>query len=137
VADPVRASVHIAAAPERVYEYFVRPDAMVRWMGDFARLDPRPGGEFTVDVHGAPVRGHYVELEPPHRLVIAWGYAGSPGSSLVEVRLTAVADGTSVELEHRDLPPAEADGHDRGWAHYLARLGVAAPGGDAGPDPGM
>src|SRR5215212_9339459 len=100
--EPLAASIHIEASPDVVFEYFTEPDAMVRWMGEFARLDARPGGEFTVDVRGAPVRGRYVELDPPHRLLIAWGYAGSdalpPGASTVEVRLTATAGGTSVEL---------------------------------------
>jgi hypothetical protein len=54
----------------------------------------------------------------------------------VEVRLTATAGGTSVELEHRDLPPEQASGHVTGWPHYLGRLGVAAAGGTPGKDPG-
>ena len=43
-AEPFRHSVHIAAEPAIVYEYFTDPDAIVRWMGDYAVLDPRPGG---------------------------------------------------------------------------------------------
>lgn len=140
-AEPVLASVFVNAPPERVYEYFTRPEALVRWMGDYALLDPRPGGSFTLDVQGAPVRGRYRELEPPHRLVISWGYAGSerlaPGASTVEVRMIAERDGTRVELEHRDLPEPEAEPHSSGWAHYLRRLQIAAAGDDPGPDPGM
>jgi uncharacterized protein YndB with AHSA1/START domain len=139
--DPVAASVFVQAPPERVYEYFTQPEAIVRWMGDYALLDPTPDGRFTLDVHGAPVRGRYLELEPPRRLLISWGYAGSarlaPGASTVEVRLIPERDGTRVELEHRDLPEEETEGHVSGWRHYLARLQVAAGGGDAGPDPGM
>src|SRR3712207_72492 len=90
-AEPVAASVHIDAPPELVYQYFTRPEAIVRWMGDFALLEPRPDGEFTLDIRGARVRGRYLELEPPHRILISWGYAGSrrlpPGASVVEVRL--------------------------------------------------
>jgi uncharacterized protein YndB with AHSA1/START domain len=140
-AEPVVASVFIEAPPERVYEYFVSPDAIVRWMGDAAVLEPEPGGRFELDVQGAPVRGRYVELDPPHRLVISWGYAESPrlppGASTVEVRLLAEGPGTRVELEHRDLPAAETPGHVRGWDHYLARLRAAGAGRDPGPDPGM
>jgi hypothetical protein len=29
-------------------------------MGEYAALAPRPGGEFTVNVKGAPVRGQYL-----------------------------------------------------------------------------
>jgi uncharacterized protein YndB with AHSA1/START domain len=141
MADPVCASIHIEASPERVYEHFVKPEAMVRWMGEYAALEPQPNGRFEVDVQGAPVRGRYLDLEPPNRLVISFGYAGSdalpPGASTVEIRLTAERGGTLVELEHRDLPDPEVTGHLRGWDHYLPRLATVAAGRDPGRDPGM
>jgi len=140
-AEPVIASVHIDAPPERVYEYFVKPEAIVTWMGDYALLEASPGGRFAIDVKGAPVRGRFLDLDPPRRLVISWGYAGSddlpPGTSTVEIRLTAERGGTRVELEHRDLPASQRPGHVSGWQHYLGRLTVAATGADPGPDPGM
>ena len=39
-----RTTIDIAAPPERVYEHFVRPELLVAWMGDWAELDPTPGG---------------------------------------------------------------------------------------------
>lgn len=140
-AEPVTAAVHIDAAPEEVYEYFTRPEAIVTWMGGHALLEAEPGGQFALDIKGALVRGRFLHLDPPHRLLISWGYAGSdvlpPGASTVEVRLTPDHGGTRVELEHRGLPAGERPGHATGWRHYLARLEVAAPGRDPGPDPGM
>lgn len=131
-AEPVTATIHIDAPPEQVYEYFTRPEAIVRWMGDYALIEAKPGGRFTLDVQGTPVRGRYLQLDPPHRILISWGHAGSdrlpPGASTVEVRLTADRGGTRVELEHRDLPAADLPGHATGWAHYLARLHAAATG---------
>jgi hypothetical protein len=53
------------------------------------------------------------------------------------VRPVAVDGGTRVDLEHRDLPPAEHRGHAIGWAHYLRRVESAAAGRDPGRDPGM
>jgi uncharacterized protein YndB with AHSA1/START domain len=139
-ADPVTATVHVDAPPERVWEYFTKPDAIVRWMGEYALLEPEPGGQFTVNVQGTPVRGRFLSLESPRRLVISWGYAGSerlpPGASIVEIWLTPDGAGTRVDLEHRQLPAAEKPGHVTGWAHYLARLAAAVTG-QAGPDPGM
>jgi uncharacterized protein YndB with AHSA1/START domain len=124
-----------------VYEYFTRPAAIVSWMGEYALADARPGGRLALDVKGAPVRGRFLDLDPPHRLVISWGYAGSgvlpPGASTVEIRLVADRGGTRVELEHRDLPEGQLPGHASGWTHYLARLALAAAGRDPGPDPGM
>jgi uncharacterized protein YndB with AHSA1/START domain len=138
-AEPVGASIHVRAEPERVFAYFTEPEAMVRWMGDYALLDATPGGEFAVDINGVPVRGRYLEVEPPHRLLISWGHAGSehlpPGASTVEVLLTPVREGTEVRVVHRDLPEPDAAGHARGWRHFLGRLAIAGAGGDPGPDP--
>jgi uncharacterized protein YndB with AHSA1/START domain len=131
--------VHIAAAPEQVFEYFTRAEAIVTWMGDHAVVDPQPDGEFTLDINGVPVRGRYLELEPPRRLVISWGHAGSetlpPGASRVEVTLTREHGGTTVRVVHSGLPEAEARRHAIGWPHFLARLVAAGAGDDPGPDP--
>ena len=40
-----------------------------------------------------------------------------------------------VHFIHSGLPVEAAPGHNEGWTHYLARLVVAASGGDPGPDP--
>jgi uncharacterized protein YndB with AHSA1/START domain len=137
--EPFSTSVHIDARPERVFDYFTRPESIVRWMGDYAVLDPQPGGEFTLDINGVPVRGRYLEIEPPRRLLISWGHAGSerlpPGASTVEVTLTPERDGTTVRVVHRDLPALEAEQHAVGWAHFLERLVDAGAGRDPGPDP--
>jgi uncharacterized protein YndB with AHSA1/START domain len=137
--QPYRTSVDIAAPPEVVFPYFTRAEAIVTWMGDYAVLDAVPGGTFSLDINGVPVRGRYLELDPPHRLLISWGHAGSaafpPGSSTLEVTLTAIAGGTRVSIEHRDLPPEVATGYGTGWLHFLGRLAVAGAGGDPGPDP--
>jgi len=138
-ADPVVTSIHIAAPPERVFNHFVEPEAIVSWMGQYALLEPTPGGRFELDINGVPVRGAYLELEPPTRLVLSWGHAGSerlpPGSSTVEIRFTPEAGGTRLEVVHRDLPEPEAAQHSLGWDHFLARLAVRASGGDPGRDP--
>lgn len=137
--DDYVASVRIAAPPDAVFPYFTDPALLVRWMGDWADLRPKPGGDFTVDVNGVPVRGEYVVVEPPHRLVFTWGVVGNdqlpPGASTVEVSLQADGDETVLELVHRDLPPEERARHAVGWPHFLDRCAVAASGRDPGPDP--
>ncbi|HZA74856.1 MAG TPA: SRPBCC domain-containing protein [Acidimicrobiales bacterium] len=138
MSDDYSTSIRIGTKPEDVFPYLADASLMVRWMGDWAELDPTPGGRFVVDITGVPIRGRFVVVEPPHRLVFTWGAAGSevlpPGSTTVEISLQADGDETVLELVHRDLPPEEAPKHDVGWAHFLPRLAVAASGGDAGPD---
>jgi uncharacterized protein YndB with AHSA1/START domain len=138
-AEPVAASVFVQAKPEEVYKYFTRAEAMVRWMGEYALLDARPGGAFTVDIEGTPVRGRYHELDPPKRVVFSWGFAGSeelpPGSSTVEVLLSPEPGGTLVEVVHSGLPPSRAPRHAEGWRKYLDRLALAAKGAPVDPPP--
>ncbi len=132
----------VAAPPEAVFPYFTDPDRMVRWMGTEAELDARPGGSLRVLVGGSHLAlGEYVEVDPPRRVVFTWGWDDpesvvQPGTSTVEVTLTADGEGTKVVLVHRDLPEGAGAPHGQGWDHYLARLEVAGAGEDAGPDRG-
>lgn len=113
-----------------MFDYFTRPEALVRWMGDLAVLDPRPGGEFTVVFGGGSVRGRYLELDPPRRLVISWGRGGStefpPEASTLEVTLEPEGGGTRVSIVHSGLPEPEAPRHAAGWRTYLGRLAAVA-----------
>lgn len=131
-------SIDIDAAPAEVFDYLTTEAGMTAWMGQHAVLDPRPGGGFAVDIAGYAVRGRYLHVERPRSVVVSWGMAGSPdlppGASTVAFTLTPTARGTRVDLLHTELPDTEVAGHAHGWTHFLTRLSVAAPGGDAGPD---
>ncbi|MFT3888372.1 MAG: SRPBCC domain-containing protein [Arachnia sp.] len=133
-----RDSIEIAAAPETVFAYLTTNAGMTAWMGQHADLDPTPGGQFAVDIAGYPVRGRFLHVEPPNRVVVSWGFPGSDdlpaGASTVEFRLTAVPGGTRVDLCHSDLPDTEVRGHTDGWTHFLPRLAAAGTGADPGPD---
>ena len=135
-ADAYRDSIHIAAAPETVFDYFTNPQMLVRWMGDEAQLDPRPGGQFRLVIGQRTVEGRYLSVERPHRVVISWGRRGSrllpPGRSVLEVTLTAEAGGTRVSVVHSGLPLTERPRHALGWRYYFARLKLAAEGRDPG-----
>lgn len=131
-------SIDIDAPPATVFDHLTTEAGITAWMGQHAELDARPGGRFAVDIAGHAIRGRYLHVEPPTRVVVSWGVAGSAdlpaGASTVEFRLTAIERGTRVELVHSGLPETELEGHADGWEHFLPRLRVVAPGGDAGPD---
>jgi uncharacterized protein YndB with AHSA1/START domain len=139
MSEAYRTSIDVAATPEHVFDYFVRPELLVRWMGDRARLEATTGGLFSVDINGVLIRGRFVRIERPTLIEIAWGEAGNqampPGATTLLVTLEARGDHTRVQLEHRGLVPAEAKKHAVGWPHFIERLGIAAAGGDPGPDP--
>jgi uncharacterized protein YndB with AHSA1/START domain len=131
-------SIEIEAPIELVFEHLVEPDRMTSWMGQHAALQPVPGGEFSVDINGYLVRGEYIEVERPNRVVVSWGMAGvadlPPGSSRVEFVLSPTPRGTNVRLRHTNLPESRSKGHAAGWANYMDRLAAAARGVDPGPD---
>jgi len=133
-----RSSIEIDADAETVFEFLVTEAGMTTWMGRHAELDPRAGGVFAVDIAGYAIRGTYLEVERPHRVLVSWGMAGSealpPGASEVEFTLTPTAAGTRVDLHHRGLPATEVPGHADGWANFLPRLAIAGAGGDPGTD---
>lgn len=137
--DAFRTTLVIEAAPDRVFDYFVQPELLVRWMGDTARLEAVDGGVFSVDISGVLIRGHFIRIDRPHLVEIAWGEADNaampPGATRLRVTLEPVGDTTRVRLEHTGLVPAEAAKHAIGWPHFVERLAIAASGGDPGPDP--
>lgn len=137
--DVVEREIRVAARPEVVFDFFTDPLKMIRWKGVDAMLDPRPGGVYRVNVTGNDVAvGEYLEIEPHSRIVISWGWEGSPiapGSTRVEVTFIPDGDGTIVRLRHSGLSGEAAQQHAEGWEHFLARLAIAAAGQDAGPDP--
>ena len=120
-------SIEVPAPPEMVFDYFIDAELLVTWIGDYALLDAQPGGEFTLNIEGIPVRGQYLEVVAPERVVVSWGHAGSetmpPNSTQVQFNLTPTSGGgTLVEVEHRDLPAEHLPSHRIGWPMFMDRL---------------
>jgi uncharacterized protein YndB with AHSA1/START domain len=132
----VEQTLRISARPETVWHYWTDPQRMCDWWGAAAELDPRPGGTCRVEMGGGPVMvGEYLELVPHERIVFTFGWEPThdapdvpPGSTRVEVILTADAGDTIMTLRHTGLPTAIADEHHAGWGHFLPLLAAAVDG---------
>ena len=132
----VEQRLRIGARPETVWRYWTDPERLCQWWGTAADLDPRPGGTCVVELgRGGVMRGEYLELVPHERIVFTFGWDAhpdapdlAPGSSRVEITLTADGDDTILELRHTGLPPALAGEHRAGWGHFLSILSTAASG---------
>ena len=127
--DPtVEITQRIGASPATVFSYLTESDKFSAWMGVGAELDPRPGGQYRIDVDGEHVAiGEYREVDPPHRVLMTWGWQDHdtvpPGSSMVEITLTPDGRGTILRLRHTGLPThAERDSHQGGWSLYTTKL---------------
>ena len=135
IEDPTGAieiTQRIEAPPEIVFAYLTDSRRFVRWMGVGAELDPRPGGRYRIDLDGEHIaRGEYQEVDPPHRLVMSWGWEGHPtippGSTIVEITLTPERGATVLRLRHIGLPDAaERRLHNDGWSLNARQLAAAA-----------
>jgi uncharacterized protein YndB with AHSA1/START domain len=151
--EVVEVTVDIAVSPAEAYRYWTDPAWHSRWMGRSVRLDPRPGGEYFVEMNdGFAALGSFVRVEPTRRVEFSWGWAPGagqavrtgpkpdellpPGASRVLVALEENDHGTRLRLEHHDLGDQTLrDNHQLAWETYLARLVAVASGGDPGPEP--
>jgi len=135
--EPIVREIDIAAEMDTVFEFFVDPEKLTRWLAVAATLDPRPGGVCHQVHEGAPgqgpfhMEGEFVEVDPPKRVVFTWGFVEpgpgvAPGTSTVEVTLSPLDSGTRVRLVHCGLPSAAFGDHSGGWTTMLDRLSRAA-----------
>jgi uncharacterized protein YndB with AHSA1/START domain len=115
-----------------VYDAWTRADLLSRWYCPNPDLelkvqaDVRVGGDYVVEMGPHVVRGTYLEVEPPYRLVFSWKWDGTDDEpTRVEVELSEVGDGTLMLLSHTGFTSAEdAANHRLGWEPELGRLAV-------------
>ncbi|WP_336485915.1 SRPBCC family protein [Methylobacterium nigriterrae] len=131
-----------AAAPERVWQAWARPEEMVRWLGPVEW--PATRVEAVLQVGGAwraclTARdgsdelwqsGRYLDVDPPHLLRFTFRWEGTnhedgPGvETIVTVRFERLAGGrTRLTLTQEGLASERsAGGHAYGWSSTLDRL---------------
>ncbi len=135
--DVVR-EIRITAPPEVVFEYFIDPAKVIRWMAQEAEVEPKVGSVYRLTIDGNVARGEVVQLEPPHRVAFTWGWEESgpvpSGSSTVVVDLEPDGEDTLVRLTHRGLPDDARELHAEGWSRFLPTL-ASVVSGDRTVDP--
>ena len=136
----IRRSIHIAAAPERVWREFETFERMAAWFGTghrLARYEPGMGGCVGLEIDGgwkgsSRWGGAIRVWDPPRELTFEDRWIpdiGWDAPMLVTFRLTAYRDGTLVELFIHGIEAVGADaaevhaGGEGGWTvRHLAAL---------------
>lgn len=134
--DGLAYELELDAPPAVVWPFWTQADAIVRWMGDAATLQPWPGGTFRVEyASGDVAAGTYLDVEPPQFLAFTWGWDEEgtltpAGTSRIEVILEPVGEGlrTLLRMRHLNQPEAALEDHDAGWRFFLSRLAAAVAG---------
>lgn len=134
----VRVERRFDASPERVFDAWLDPEMIGRWMfgpalrdEEIVRLsvDARVGGSFSFVVRrqGEEIDhvGRYLHMNRPRRLVFTWGVAGvSVDESRVIVDILPIGAGCELTLTH-ELHQSWADYASRteaGWIKMLDAL---------------
>lgn len=117
----IEREVTIQARPERVFAAFTEKAGLESWFVLRAEVDPRPGGRFAFHWTNEHVSGHFVEVDPPRRLVMEWDEEPAvAGITTTTVTLTPVDGGTHLRFVHSGFgegPDWDAlyDGMSSGW----------------------
>ena len=98
---------------------------------DAVTTDPRTGGAYSVVMNTAQgpwtVRGTYIEITPPERIVFTWAWdeddPADAHESLVTVDFHDRGGATELVLTHERLrDTGSRDGHRDGWISVLENL---------------
>jgi uncharacterized protein YndB with AHSA1/START domain len=133
----VRVSQLFHVPAERVFDSWITPTAIGRWMfGKSVRdeeiihikLDPHIGGSYSFLVRRNGVEidhiGEFLEIQRPTKLVITWGVRADNVRSRVAVEITPDKLGCELVLTHELAPGWEAyvDRVRESWTKMLAAL---------------
>jgi len=132
----------LPAPPDVVFDEWLDPVGMTEWMcprparAVKIMLEPSVGGALRIDIEdsGASlyVTGQFIELDRPRRLRFTWSCSAWADPS-VQSEVTVIleghgADETLMTIEHEQLPPGQADPHQRGWEAIAVQLAGALSG---------
>jgi len=117
-------------SPQRLFEYWTKPDLVTQWWPISAEIEPCLGGSYhffwpQTDWH---LRGLYTAFQPGKRLAFTWRWKHHPVQELVLVAFEPFAEhGTHMIIGHgsyNDSPQSQEDkqSHLDGWMHFVPRL---------------
>ena len=90
------------------------------------------GETFRLDLDGTAIVGRYIEVDPPHRMLIRWDRQGTdtatPTPTFIEITLTPTDDGTTVKVDFSGLSAEDATFYPQLWARHLDRIATTLAG---------
>jgi uncharacterized protein YndB with AHSA1/START domain len=148
----VRMERTLHASPDRVFQAFLDPGLLRKWIApdeltvDRVAVDPRVGGLLEVwhsrnGVSTGKFEGHFLKIDPPREIVYRWAFVGTEPEkgeyydTLVTVRLRPAPGGqTHVSVVHEKLEVLQREAPHiyarltSGWDNCLEKLDRAAGG---------
>ena len=90
------------------------------------------GETFHLDLDGTAIAGRYIEVDPPHRVVLRRDRQGTdtatPTPTFIEITLNPTGDGTTVKVRFSGLSAEDAAFYPQLWARHLDQIATALAG---------
>lgn len=103
----------ITATPEEVYLALTNELTLTLWTGAQAKMVAEVGGEFSLWEDS--ILGRNIELEENKKIVQQWYFGDREEESIVTIKLHVHKRGTSVELNHINIPEEDFENITEGW----------------------
>ncbi len=100
------------ADPGDVYNAITNKNMIEIWTGEEAEMEPVPGSSFSM--WGGSISGVNVEFETNKKIVQQW-FFGDDENSIVTMKLHPHKKGTSLELNHINIPDEAYENISAGW----------------------
>jgi uncharacterized protein YndB with AHSA1/START domain len=134
IADTIEREMVLRAPVERVWAALTDPAELIKWFGDGAEIDLRPGGSAVFHFGDERCPAIVATVEPLRRFAYYWmpgpsdgaQELGPDGRTLVDFTLEPVDGGTRLRMVESGFaalanPSAQADNIE-GWNEELAEL---------------
>ena len=103
----------IPAQPEEIYLALTNPSTIHLWTGEHAEMSTEPGSEFSL--FDGSIVGKNVQFETGKKIIQQWYFGDQEVESIVSIKLHPHPRGTSIELNHSNIPDEDYDDIVEGW----------------------
>lgn len=103
----------LKAVPGDVYNALTNKTMLEIWTGEEAQMEPLPNTEFSL--WDGSITGLNLEFETNRKIVQQWYFEGQEEASVVTLILHPDKKGTSVELQHTNIPDEAFQNISEGW----------------------
>jgi len=101
------------ADPKDVYNALTNEKMIEIWTGEDAEMTAEANTEFSL--WGGSISGINLEFEPDKKIVQQWFFGEDDEASIVTIKLHPDKKGTSVELNHTNIPDEAYENISDGW----------------------
>lgn len=103
----------IPEEPEIVYKALTMEITIQLWTGEEAIMSDEPETEF--EIFGGAICGMNLEFEEGKKIVQEWYFGEQDDPSIVTIKLFPNSKGTSIELNHTNIPDEAYNDIVSGW----------------------